>query len=405
ISAKKKEDKSEGKKLEDVPVVRNYPEVFPKDLPGLPPARPVEFQTDLIPGATPVARAPYRLAPSKMKELSEQLKELSEKGFIRPSSSPWGALVMPFGLTNAHAVFLDLMKRVCKPYLDKFVIVFIDDILIYSKNEKEHQEHLKAILKLLKKEKLYAKVSKCEFWIPKIEALKPENLEKEDVGGMIGKDIPKEKLEPRADGTLCLNGRSSLPCYGDLMSVIMYESHKSKYSVHPGFDKMYQDMKKLYWWPNMKANIATYDLLGSSLSKGLLLLRVIEEEVGDEVCKMIREVVVLVIEVIWLRVLDMQVMFHEKRIVMRVTLHYEAIVMQVTLHDKRIVMQVTLHYEAIVMQITLHDKRIVMQVTLHYEAVVMQVTLHDKRVVIQVTLHYEAIVMQVTLHYVFKQKF
>nr|GEW50494.1 putative reverse transcriptase domain-containing protein [Tanacetum cinerariifolium] len=87
-----------------------------------------------------------------------------------------------------------------------------------------------------------------------IKALKPENLKKEDVGGMIRKDIPNEKLEPCADGTLCLNGRSWLPCYG----VIMHESHKSKYFIHPGSDKMYQDMKKLYWWPNIKANIATY---------------------------------------------------------------------------------------------------------------------------------------------------
>ncbi|GJT04833.1 putative reverse transcriptase domain-containing protein [Tanacetum coccineum] len=91
-----------------------------------------------------------------------------------------------------------------------------------------------------------------------IEALKPENLENEDVGGMIRKDIPKEKLEPRADGTLCLNGRSWLPCYGDLRSVIMHESHKSKYSIHPGSEKIYQDMKKLYWWPNMKVDIASY---------------------------------------------------------------------------------------------------------------------------------------------------
>ncbi|GJY86353.1 putative reverse transcriptase domain-containing protein [Tanacetum coccineum] len=354
---------------------------------------------------------------------------------------------MPFGLTNAPAVFMDLMNRVCKPYLDKFIIVFNDGILIYSKDKKEHEEHLKVILGLLKKEKLYAKFSKCEFWIPKdwaspktpmeirqflglagyyqrfiegfskiaksmtkltqkgikfdwgekeenafqlikqklcsapilalpegskdfvvycvashkglelgsvifalkiwrhylygtkctmftdhksiqhildqkelnmrqrrwlellsdydcdiryhpgkanvvadalsrkerieplrvralvmtigldlpkrileaqIEALKPENLENEDVGGMIRKDIPKEKLEPRADGTLCLNGRSWLPCYGGLRSVIMHESHKSKYSIHPGSEKMYQDMKKLYWWPNMKADIATY---------------------------------------------------------------------------------------------------------------------------------------------------
>nr|GEU86494.1 putative reverse transcriptase domain-containing protein [Tanacetum cinerariifolium] len=171
----------------DSNVVTGLLEFFPKDLSGPLPARPVEFQINVIPGAAPVARAPYRLAPSEMKELSEQLQELSEKGFMRPSSSPWGAPVlfikkkdgsfrmcigyrevMPFGLTNAPAVFIDLMNRVCMPYLDKFVIVFIDDILIYSKNEKEHKEHLKAILQLLKKEKLYAKFSKCEFWIPEL---------------------------------------------------------------------------------------------------------------------------------------------------------------------------------------------------------------------------------------------
>ncbi|GKE38164.1 putative reverse transcriptase domain-containing protein, partial [Tanacetum coccineum] len=96
------------------------------------------------------------------------------------------------------------------------------------------------------------------------EARKPKNIKSEDVGGMLiknSKDLEKprmEKLKPRADGTLCLNGRSWLPCYGDLRTVIMHESHKSKYSIHPGFDKMYQDMKKLYWWPNMKADIITY---------------------------------------------------------------------------------------------------------------------------------------------------
>ncbi|GJR16963.1 putative reverse transcriptase domain-containing protein [Tanacetum coccineum] len=252
ITATKDKDKSKGRRLEDVPVVQEFLEVFPEDLPGIPPTQQVEFRIDLVPSATPVARAPYRLAPSEMKELAEQLQELTDKGFIRPSSLPWGALVlflkkkdgsfkmcidykelnkltvknryplpriddlfdqlqgssiyskidlrsgyhqlrvreedipktafrtryghyefqvMPFGLTNAPTVFIDLMNRVCKPYLDKFVIVFIDDILIYSKSKKEHEEHLRQILKLLKKEELYAKFSKCEFWISRVQFL------------------------------------------------------------------------------------------------------------------------------------------------------------------------------------------------------------------------------------------
>ncbi|GJR55513.1 putative reverse transcriptase domain-containing protein [Tanacetum coccineum] len=96
------------------------------------------------------------------------------------------------------------------------------------------------------------------------EARKPENIKNEDVGGMLVENaknseaIRTEKLEPRADGTLCLNGRSWLPCHGNLRIMIIHESHKLKYSIHPGSEKMYQDMKKLYWWPNMKADIATY---------------------------------------------------------------------------------------------------------------------------------------------------
>nr|GFD48297.1 putative reverse transcriptase domain-containing protein [Tanacetum cinerariifolium] len=96
------------------------------------------------------------------------------------------------------------------------------------------------------------------------EAKRPENIKKEDVGGKLVENsrdpekVKTENLEPRTDGILCLNGRSWLPCYGDLRTVIMHESHKSKYSIHLGSDKMYQDMKKLYWWTNMKADIATY---------------------------------------------------------------------------------------------------------------------------------------------------
>ncbi|GJU12449.1 putative reverse transcriptase domain-containing protein, partial [Tanacetum coccineum] len=240
------------KRLEDILVVREFLEIFPEDLSGLPPVRQVEFQIDLIPRAAPVARAPYRLAPSEMQELSNQLQELADRGFIGPSTSPWGApvlfvkkkdgsfrmcidywelnkltvknhyplpriddlfdqlqgssvyskidlrsgyhqlrvrdedipktafkiryehyefQVMLFGLTNTPVVFMDLINRVCKPYLDKFVTVFIDDILIYSRNKEEHADHLRIILELLKEEKLYAKFSKCDFWISIVQFL------------------------------------------------------------------------------------------------------------------------------------------------------------------------------------------------------------------------------------------
>ncbi|GJV65255.1 putative reverse transcriptase domain-containing protein [Tanacetum coccineum] len=215
ISAKKEEDKSERKQIEDVPIVRDFPEVFPEDLPGLPPARPVEFQIDLIPGAAPVARAPYRLAPSEMKELSEQLQELSDKGFIRPSSSPWGAPVLfvkkKDGSFRMCIDYRELNKLTVK---NRYPLPRIDDLFdqlqgssIYSKidlrsgyhqlrvrdqdipktafrtrmsntstricirtdkrtDEREHEEHLKTILELLKKEKL-PKLFRIEFWIPK----------------------------------------------------------------------------------------------------------------------------------------------------------------------------------------------------------------------------------------------
>ncbi|GKA07600.1 putative reverse transcriptase domain-containing protein [Tanacetum coccineum] len=461
--------------LEDVPIVQNFLEVFPEDLSGLLLTRQLEFQIDLIPSVAPVARAPYRLAPSKMKELSDQLQELSDKGFIRPSSSPWEASILYFkkkdgsfqmcidyrelnkltvknhypllriddffdqlqgssilflyrpairlspassihvdpakiesikdwaspktpteirqflGLAGyyrrfiegflkiaksmtkltqkgvkfdwgdkAEAAFQLIKQKLCSapilalPEGSKDFIVYCDasikglgavlmqrekviayasrQLKIHEKNYTTHDLELGAVVFALKIWRHYMYGTKCTVFVdykslqhildqkelnmrqrhwlellsdydyeiryhpgkanvvadalsrkeqnkplrvralvmtiglnlPKqileaqIEAQKLENIKNEDVGGMIRKDIPKEKLEPHADGTLCLNGRSWLPCYGNLRTVIMHESHKSKYSIHLGSDKMYQDMKKLYWWPNMKADIATY---------------------------------------------------------------------------------------------------------------------------------------------------
>nr|GEW12109.1 putative reverse transcriptase domain-containing protein [Tanacetum cinerariifolium] len=207
------------RRLKDVPVICKFPDVFIEDLLGLLPPLQVEFEIELVPGATPMARAPYRLAPSEMKELAKQLQELSDKGFIQPSSSPWGAPVLfvkkkdgSFRLcidyyelnkltvknryplprindlfdqlqgssvyskidlrSNYHQLlFMDLMNRACKSFHDKFMIVFIDNILVYSKNKEEHEEHLRIILELLQKEKLYAKFSKCKFWLDSMKFL------------------------------------------------------------------------------------------------------------------------------------------------------------------------------------------------------------------------------------------
>ncbi|KAL4388726.1 hypothetical protein GQ457_09G011400 [Hibiscus cannabinus] len=236
--------------MEKIRVVRDFPDVFPEELPGVPPKRnEVEFGIDVYPGTAPVSMAPYRMAPKELKELKVQLQELLDRGFIRPSVSPWGApvlfvkkkdgtlrlcidyrklnkltvknkyplpriddlfdqfrgasvfskidlrsgyyqlkvkdsdvfktafrtryghyefLMMPFGLTNAPATFMDIMNRVFQPYLDQFVVVFIDEILVYSKSEDEHEEHLRIVLQTLRENQLYAKFSKCEFWLNEV---------------------------------------------------------------------------------------------------------------------------------------------------------------------------------------------------------------------------------------------
>nr|GEW24147.1 hypothetical protein [Tanacetum cinerariifolium] len=319
--------------VSEVHAVIVYDEKIVQDWPGLPLARQVEFQIDLVLGTATVARAPYRLAPAECKSyplsckniLTKVREEDIPKTAFRTHYSHYNFQVMPFGLTNATAIFMDLMNRVRKPYLDRSVIVFIDDILIYSKSRKEHEGHVidsegihvdpakgekaevafpllkqklcsapilalpegsenfvvycdalhKGLGAVLMQNEIFIAYTSCQLkvheknytthdlelgavvfalktWRHYLYAIKEDNFITEDLHGMIN------KLEPRADGTLCLNNRSWISCFGDLRALIMHESHKSKYVIHPRSDKMYQDLNKLYWWPNMKAKITTY---------------------------------------------------------------------------------------------------------------------------------------------------
>ena len=234
------------------PQVCDFADVFPDELPGLPPHREMEFSIDLYPGTDPISIAPFRMAPVELKELNLQLQELQGKGFIRPSTSPWGSpvlfvkkkdgmlrlcvdyrklnrvtvknkyplpriedlfdqlngacyfskidlrsgyhqlrvrdsdipktafrmryghfefVVMPFGLTNAPASFMDMMNRIYRPYLDQFMVVFVDNILIYSKGRAEHKQHLQLALQVLRENRLYAKLEKCDFLLQEIQFL------------------------------------------------------------------------------------------------------------------------------------------------------------------------------------------------------------------------------------------
>ncbi|GJZ45302.1 putative reverse transcriptase domain-containing protein, partial [Tanacetum coccineum] len=367
---KETEDKSEKKRFEDVPTVRDLPEVFPEDFPGLPPTRQVEFQIDLVPGVVHVARATYRLAPSELQELEEEHAEhlklilkllkreelyakflkcefwLSKVQFLGHVIDIEGIHVDPAKIesikdwkspktpTEIQAAFQLLKQKLCSAPIfalpegsenfmvdcdashkglgavlmqkEKVIAYASRQLKIHEKNYTTHDLELGAVVFTLKMWRHYLYGMKCVVftdhkslqhildqkelnmrqrrWLEllsdydceiryhprkanvvadalsrkerikslRVEAIKEENYGAEDLGGMI------KKLEPRADGTLCLKNRSWIPCFGDLRTLIIHESHKSKYSIHPRSDKMYQDLKKLYWWPNMKAKIATY---------------------------------------------------------------------------------------------------------------------------------------------------
>ncbi|GJX62453.1 putative reverse transcriptase domain-containing protein [Tanacetum coccineum] len=275
----------------------NIVTVFPEDLPGLPPTQQVEFQIDLIPGVAPNFEDFIAYCDASKKGLgavlmqrekviayaSRQLK-IHEKNYTTHDLE-LGAVVFALKIWRHYlygtkcTVFTDhksLQHILNQKELNMRQRRWLELLSDYDCEIRYHPGKANVVADALSRKerdqplRVRALVMTIGLDLPKqilnaqTEARKPENLKNEDVGGMLvenSKDPEKfrtEKLEPRADGTLCFNGRSWLPCYGDLRTVIMHESHKSKYSIHPGSDKMYQDMKKLYWWPNMKANIATY---------------------------------------------------------------------------------------------------------------------------------------------------
>ncbi|XP_071719004.1 uncharacterized protein [Rutidosis leptorrhynchoides] len=370
-----KEIESEKKQLEDVPVVKDFPGVFPEDLPGLPPHRQVEFQIDLIPGAAPVARPPYRLAPSELQELSNQLQELLDKGFIRPSSSPWGApilFIQDFSkiarplttlthkgkkfewLKEQESAFQQLKHKLTTapilslPEGNEDFVVYCDasrqglgcvlmqrqkviayasrQLKVHEQSYTTHDLELGAIVFALKMWRHYLFGTKCTIftdhkslqhifdqkqlnmrqqrWVEllndydceiryhpgkanlvadalsrkekikplrvralnitiranlvsqirdaQLEAVKEEHWKDEAIKGLI------KQIEVKGDGTRYFAGRLWVPKYGELRKLVLDEAHKTRYSIHPGTGKMYHDIKEFYWWPNMKADVATY---------------------------------------------------------------------------------------------------------------------------------------------------
>ncbi|GJR02387.1 putative reverse transcriptase domain-containing protein [Tanacetum coccineum] len=362
VTAKEVEDKLEKKRLEDVSIVQDFPEVFHEDLPGLPPTRQNKQEHKSMPEDNKLELFKKEELYAKFSKCEFWIPKVQFLGHVIDSEGihvdpakiesikDWTSPKSPtkdssiFRLAGFHAYcgaskkggrcidaerksdFLCItpIKRIHeKNYTTHdlelgavvFAVVFALKIwrhylygtkctvftdhksLQHILDQKELNMRQRRWLELLsdydcdiryhpgkanvvadalsRKERepplrVRALVMTISLDLPKqilnaqTEARKPENIKSEDVGGMLIENakfpeaIREQKLEPRADGTLCLNGRSWLPCYGDLRTVIMHESHKSKYSIHPGSDKMYQDMKKLYWWPNMKADIATY---------------------------------------------------------------------------------------------------------------------------------------------------
>nr|GEY13741.1 reverse transcriptase domain-containing protein [Tanacetum cinerariifolium] len=236
------------KQLQDVLVIRNFPEVFLDDLPRLPPPRQVEFRIELIPGAALVVRAPCRLAPSELKELSDQLQEFhvidSNGVHVDPAKVEairnWSAPTTPTEKNKKYErsmeeeeAFQTLKQKLCSTPIVT-LLEGIENFVIYC------DASLKGFRVVLMQRE-------------KTEAIKEENVKAKNLGRLL-----KLIFEICSSGIRCFKGRIWLPLFGGIRDMIMHESYKSKYSIHPRSDKMYQDLKKLYWWLNMKADITTF---------------------------------------------------------------------------------------------------------------------------------------------------
>ncbi|GJS83479.1 putative reverse transcriptase domain-containing protein [Tanacetum coccineum] len=315
--------KADKKKPKDIHIVRDFPEVFPDDLTGLPPVREIEFCIDLIPGVLPVVKSPYRLAHSKMLELSNQLKELQEKGFIPPCHSPWGAHVLfvkkkdralrmcmlflqdrsSFGISSAKSSrrrYTEDQEKLCNApvlalpdgpndfvfYCDasnqgfrcvlmqrgKVIAYASRQLKIHEKNYTTHDLELGAVKELNMRQRWWIELLsdyECEIKYNPGKANVVADALGQDFGGAseASKDLKaltewlrglETHFERRDDGGIYFFDRIWIPSVGGVRKLIIDEAHTTRYSVHPGADKMYYDLRDLYWWPGMKRDISDY---------------------------------------------------------------------------------------------------------------------------------------------------
>ncbi|XP_052880510.1 uncharacterized protein LOC108468263 [Gossypium arboreum] len=305
---------TEGKSLtvKELRTVREFLDVFPEGLPGLPPSREVEFGIELLPGTAPVSIAPYRMAPKELLELKAQIQELLDQGFIQPSrindlfdqfrgASAFSKIDLHSGYHQLRVKEADVHKTAFKtpyghyeflPYLDQFVVVFIDDILVYSKDEEEHDTHLRIVLQTLKEKQLYAKFTNVvadvlsrrvksdlramlarlsllddgsllaelqvkPMWV---EQIRSKQLMDETLGARLKQVESGETSDFRmnSERVLCFRGRMCIPKDNDLRQSILREAHSGLYAMHLGGNKMYRNLQELYWRPGLKREVMEF---------------------------------------------------------------------------------------------------------------------------------------------------